>query len=67
MNGKGAIYRLAVCDRFTYNTMFGEDYSIMIAGALSYPFGSKDRADMCTAIRLRLTAISLLLMPILAT
>ncbi|NLC38971.1 MAG: hypothetical protein GX779_06800, partial [Clostridia bacterium] len=30
-----------VCDRFTYNTMFGEDYSIMIAGALSYPFGSE--------------------------
>ena len=32
--------RLA-CDRYTYNSFFGEDYSIVISGALSYPFGSE--------------------------
>lgn len=30
-----------VCDRYTYNSFFGEDYSIVISGALSYPFGSE--------------------------
>lgn len=30
-----------VCDRFTQNTMFGIDYYVLIAGALSYPFGSE--------------------------
>lgn len=30
-----------VCDKFTQYTMFGPDYSVMIAGALSYPFGSE--------------------------
>lgn len=32
-----------VCDRITQNTMFGMDYSVMIVGALSYPFDSKDQ------------------------
>ena len=30
-----------VCDKITRNTMFGIDHSVLIAGALSYPFGSE--------------------------
>ena len=32
-----------VCEKTTRNTMFGSDYSVLIAGALSYPFGSEDQ------------------------
>jgi len=32
-----------VCDKIKQNTMFGIDYSALIVGALSYPFGSKNQ------------------------
>jgi hypothetical protein len=32
-----------VCDKVVRNTMFGVDYSMLITGALSYPFGSESQ------------------------
>jgi hypothetical protein len=32
-----------ICDKITRNTMFGIDNSVLIAGALSYPFGSENQ------------------------
>ena len=32
-----------ICDKIKRNTMFGLDYSVLIAGDLSYPFGSESQ------------------------